>query len=161
MRAGGLLQGQGARPGRESSAGWGRSLNHQDGLLDNGFRYQHAKSLGGFETDTHIHTRRSLDRKIARLGALENLVYQSGRPAVHIKNVSSIRDKPTTLNEEGPFVDGRQLLFRRALSNLLALDNEHRIYEDDESFGPLLYHGRERRIKVIGFCCLDHLNLHA
>src|SRR5262249_46306104 len=75
---------------------WGRSLNHHGGLLDHRPRYHDAKSLGGLEIDTHIHTRRSLNREIARLGAFENLVYQTGRPAVHIENVSSIRDKTTT-----------------------------------------------------------------
>ena len=59
----------------EQSAVWWHSLNHQDGVLDNGFRYRHAKGFSSFEIDTHIHTRRSLHWDVARLGPLENLVY--------------------------------------------------------------------------------------
>ena len=79
MRASGLLQRHVGHHEPERCAVRRRSLNHQDGLLDHGFRYHNAKSLGGLEIDTHIHTRRSLNREIARLGTLENLVYQSGR----------------------------------------------------------------------------------
>jgi hypothetical protein len=52
-----------------------------------------------------------------------------------------------------------QALIRRALDNVLALDEEHRIDQYEEPFGALLGHGREGGVNVIDFGCLDHLNV--
>ena len=60
-------------------------------------------AAGSLEIDTHIHTRRSLHRQVARLGALENLVYQSRCPAVHIKNAGrwAWRNRRRTVTDRG------------------------------------------------------------
>src|SRR5262249_35849427 len=66
-------------------------------------------------------------------------------PAVTVKNVSSMLDKSTTLNEEDPFVDGGSRLFCRALGNWLASADKHKIYVLMMFARLRIVHGRHHR----------------
>src|SRR5437899_1492443 len=69
------------------------------------------RALAALRLTPVSYARRSLHGKVAWFGALENLVDESGRSAVDVKDVRSVGYKPATLHEEGPFVDSGQPLF--------------------------------------------------
>jgi hypothetical protein len=73
-------------------------------LLKNGVRNRRREGLCGLKVDAHLDSCRPLDWKVGRFGALENLVGESGRTAVDIKNVGRIGDEASILSEHLPLI---------------------------------------------------------
>jgi hypothetical protein len=61
-------------------------------------RHVEAERLGGLEIDRKLVLGGPPDWKIARLGAFEYPIHEGSQAAHHLRNVWSIRDKPTVLN---------------------------------------------------------------
>src|SRR5215471_10786372 len=74
-------------------------LNHFIRTRQHGWRDCQTDLLGGFQIDNELKLRRLLNRKIARVGAFENLIHVGSRTAIQIANIHTIAHKRTYIHK--------------------------------------------------------------
>src|SRR5262249_28440019 len=87
-------------------------------------RDRYPESVGGLTIDHQVEFGRLLDRQVARLCALENLVDERRGATEEIEEVLAIAHQPTSLHVIALWEHGRQTVRKRKFSNTLALLQE-------------------------------------
>jgi hypothetical protein len=82
-------------------------LNHLVGALLKAQRHIQAERFGSLEIDHQLELDRGLDRKLARLGALEDAIGIGRRAPIIIDLVISVRQQAADFSEETERIDGR------------------------------------------------------
>ena len=95
------------------------SLDHFIRPIQNGRWNRDAELLGRLEINDKLEPLGPLYGKVARVRALEDLVYISGRAPEQIWNVYAVRHKTTGINKSPTKIDCRQLVPSGKINNLL------------------------------------------
>src|SRR5690242_9654423 len=103
-------------------------------------RIGHLESdgFGGLEVDAQIELGRLLDRQVARLGALEDLVDVVSGAAVHVLVAWPERHQPAGLHQLPVGADAWYAVRRGKGHERLAIVQKHAVGEDMERLRPLL-----------------------
>ena len=75
------------------------SLNHLVGAVDKRLRDGKAEGLRGFKVDGQFEFRRLLNRKIGRLGALEDFVHEGGGAPDQVVDACTVGHQSTDLDQ--------------------------------------------------------------
>src|ERR1700730_13201467 len=87
-------------------------------------RDHYPESVGGLTIDHQVEFGRLLDRQVAGLCTLENLVDERRGATEKIEEVLAIAHQPTSLHVIALWEHGRQTVRKRKFSNTLALPHE-------------------------------------
>src|SRR3954449_10800410 len=89
--------------------------------------YIEAERLGGLEIDHQLELDRSLDGKLARLGALEDAIGIRRRAPKIIDHVISVGQQAAEFSEETVRIEGRETVASRQRCDLRAMGVQERI----------------------------------
>src|SRR5262249_60291016 len=95
-------------------------------------RHGEAERFGALEIDQQLEFGRLLDRKVAGLRALENLVDVLGSPALYGVQARTIRNKAAGFHELPRLIDCRQAPLRSELNYPFAMLACALIHEDQQ-----------------------------
>ena len=87
-------------------------------------RHVEAERLGGLEVDHQLELDRGLDRKLARLRALEDAIGIGRRAPKIIEQVISVGQQAADFSEETERIDGRETVASRQRCDLHAMGGQ-------------------------------------
>src|SRR5262249_39414835 len=96
-------------------------FDHLVGACEEGGGYGEAEHLGGSEVDHHFELGRLLDRKVGRLGALENLVDVVSSTPRQVSEIRPVGDEATGCHKFSNSMKRWQLLPGREVRNVLSI----------------------------------------
>src|SRR5262245_36565036 len=91
-----------------------------------------SESLGGLQVDDQLELRRLLDGKLARLGALEDLVYVGSRTTEVVALVDPVGQQTSRFRVLRLIAGEWQVARACRLGDPASLAEEHRVTEDEE-----------------------------
>src|SRR5438477_470387 len=115
----------------------------------------------GAPIDHQLERARLLERQLAGVRALQDLVDQLRRAAVVLAEIRPVAQEPAELGIFAARVGGHDALLDAALGDLAKMLDEERIAEDEERLGFLLRHLGERGIELGGGAHLHRVHAHA
>src|SRR4026208_1194268 len=102
---------------------------------------------------------RLLDRQVARIRALEDLVYVEGGTPVKVNETRAIAHEPTRKHELALSENHRQPVPEGKLGNLAPLPGEERIAEADAGVGAFLRDTGKGFLDFFGRACVHSRDL--
>src|SRR6266542_5280404 len=92
-----------------------------------------AESLGGLKVDHQLELDRGLDRKLARLHALEDAVGIGRRAPKIIEPVKSVGQQAAEVSELTVRIDGRKTVASSQRCDLRAMDDQEGLRHHDQA----------------------------
>src|SRR6266581_7287641 len=126
------------------------SLNNLVRPLQQRLGDREPERLRGLQIDYQFEPRRLLNRKIRRLGALQDPVDEGGGARLKTGRKCVIGHQATGIDHGSVRVPPRQFVLGREVDHSLALSNEYALGRRKDSFGALPGSSVERGGKVIG-----------
>src|SRR5712691_2132837 len=118
-------------------------------------RHVDAERLGGLEVDHQLEFGRLLDRQIAGLGALQDLVHVRGSSAIQVGQHRPIAHESARRRKLPVVIHRGQAVVRRKLHDPSLIEVDQVAPERDQGVNTLLLDGREGRFKVVRSSHLD------
>jgi hypothetical protein len=125
-------------------------FDHLIGTREQVVRNFKAEGLGSLEVDDRLKLGRPLDRQVARLRALQNLVDECSRAPEQDEKVHPIGHYPAVGGEIGPPAR-RQSLLQGERGQCWSVGKQHRIVDDHERADALSCH-RRKSLFELGRC---------
>src|SRR5262245_54484523 len=92
-----------------------------------------AERPRGFEVEHQLELDGGLDRKLARLLALEDAVDVAGRPPIIIEHVISVGQEATDFSVQTVWIDGRETVANSQRCDFYAMGVQERIRHHDNA----------------------------
>src|SRR5712691_6236143 len=118
-------------------------------------RHVDAERLGRLEVDHQLEFGRLLDRQIAGLGALQDLVHVRGSSAIQVGQHRPIAHESARRRKLPVVIHRGQAVVRRKLHDPSLIEVDQVAPERDQGVNTLLLDGREGRFKVVRSSHLD------
>ena len=113
----------------------------------------------GLRVDDQLELGGLLDRKVGRLGALENAADIDALLPVHVHNIAPVAHQSADFADVARAGRHRQRMARRPIRELEAPAIEKCILPDEDGVGPLAGEFRESRIDFAAGARIDDLRL--
>jgi hypothetical protein len=118
------------------------------------------EGLRRLQVDDELELGGLLDREVARLGALQDLIDLGGGPPEVLPSVGPVRHEATGLRVLLHRIHRRQAALCRQLHDPCSVGEEHISPEGDECASPVFGHCREGTGEIAGSPRFQHLKLH-